>query len=410
MSDQFDDNLLDKPTDQEAPQSNQVETEEISKLAQLWERVRQLGIAGPVVRYGTHILTLGVIVIVVIVLGNLFINDTKPDAAQTPVESQDSGNTSAERGSSPETISDGIILPEYSQPNSIYYAGIPRKAEPKTIIPSRPRVDVTTYVVQDYDNLNIIAEIYGLKIENMVWVNLDTIENPSAIYPGQELNILPIDGVYFRYSVGETIGMIAKEHDVTVESILAYPGNNLDPYEINPEDPGIPDGTMLIIPGGKGPKIDLGPQQITRDNPASAAYYGEGNCGEIYEGPVGTGNFFWPTPATYLSGFNFNPNIHPAIDIGGAEGNAIFATDSGVVVYAGWSKYGYGIMVVIDHGNGWQSAYAHLSGYGVYCGQGVDRGALIASLGNTGNSSGAHLHFELSYFGNKINPYDYVGP
>ena len=111
-----------------------------------------------------------------------------------------------------------------------------------------------------------------------------------------------------------------------------------DPYETDPDDPGIPDGKMLIIPGGKRALVDWGPPAISRDNPASAAYYGPGHCGEIYEGPVGDGVFAWPTPATYLSGFPYDPNIHPAIDIGGAEGNAVFATDSGVVVYVGWSN------------------------------------------------------------------------
>jgi len=96
------------------------------------------------------------------------------------------------------------------------------------------------------------------------------------------------------------------------------------------------------------------------------------------------------------------------VDIGGAEGNPIYATDSGVVVFAGWSSYGYGYMIVLDHGNGWQSAYAHLSAVGVGCGQSVYQGGQIGGLGNTGNSSGPHLHFELSINGAKVNPLDYA--
>jgi murein DD-endopeptidase MepM/ murein hydrolase activator NlpD len=79
-----------------------------------------------------------------------------------------------------------------------------------------------------------------------------------------------------------------------------------------------------------------------------------------------------------------------------------------VVVYAGWSNYGYGNLLVIDHGNGWQTAYAHLSSIGVACGQSVTRGIVVAGLGSTGNSSGPHLHFEMSYYGVKVNPMDYA--
>ena len=92
----------------------------------------------------------------------------------------------------------------------------------------------------------------------------------------------------------------------------------------------------------------------------------------------------------------------------GEPNTELSAIDSGVVVYAGWSDYGYGYLIVIDHGNGWQSAYAHLSGVGVSCGQSVYQGSLIGALGNTGNSSGAHLHFEMIYNGAKVNPLNMV--
>jgi murein DD-endopeptidase MepM/ murein hydrolase activator NlpD len=82
-----------------------------------------------------------------------------------------------------------------------------------------------------------------------------------------------------------------------------------------------------------------------------ARYYGPGSCGVIYEGAIGTGSFVWPTTEHFLSGYTFSA-IHPAIDIGGQISNAVYAADSGVVVYAGWSNYGYGNLIVIDHGNG----------------------------------------------------------
>jgi murein DD-endopeptidase MepM/ murein hydrolase activator NlpD len=128
------------------------------------------------------------------------------------------------------------------------------------------------------------------------------------------------------------------------------------------------------------------------------------------DGPVGTGTYVWPTTARYISGYNYSPESnHPAIDIGGQEGNAIYAVDNGVVVYAGWNDYGYGNMIVIDHGYGWQSLYAHLSALNVACGSYVYQGNVIGYMGTTGNSSGPHLHFELlSETYGKVNPLNFL--
>ena len=79
-----------------------------------------------------------------------------------------------------------------------------------------------------------------------------------------------------------------------------------------------------------------------------------------------------------------------------------------VVVYAGWNNWGYGNMVVINHGNGWQTLYAHLSAIYVSCGQSVWQTNIIGAIGTTGNSSGPHLHFEMMYNGAKVNPHNYL--
>ena len=100
---------------------------------------------------------------------------------------------------------------------------------------------------------------------------------------------------------------------------------------------------------------------------------------------------------------------HRGIDLAGNEGEGVYATDAGVVVYSGWNNYGYGNMIMIDHGNGWQSLYAHLSGIYRGCGVSVGQGEGIGAIGSTGRSSGAHLHFELMA-GTKVNPWDYLPP
>lgn len=284
-----------------------------------------------------------------------------------------------------------------------------RKNNPVTVIPSRPRSQVITYTVQTGDTLFIIANNYNLKPETILWGNFDVLEdNPHLLKPKQVLNILPVNGVYYKWKEGDTLAGVAGQFHVDVSSIVNFSGNSIDLTKINEPGAGIEPGTWIIIPDGTRPIKDWGPPAITRQNAASARYYGAGACGAIYEGAIGSGTFVWPTSDHTISGYTYDSGVHPAIDIGGAEGNPIYATDTGVVVYAGWSDYGYGYLIVIDHGTGWQSAYAHLSAVAVRCGQSVYQGGYIGALGNTGNSSGPHLHFELVINGVKVNPLDYV--
>jgi murein DD-endopeptidase MepM/ murein hydrolase activator NlpD len=312
------------------------------------------------------------------------------------------------RAENPDAVAQQALSPLNHQSNSLL-EGITRQIELDTSIPKRPQVDVITYTVETGDSLFSIADEFGIKAETILWGNFDTLQdNPHLITPGQVLNILPTDGTYYQYHEGEDLNAIAAQFGVDAQDIIDYPGNRIDLAAISTGDPGIEDGTWLIIDGGQRALVDWSPPTITRSNPASARYYGAGYCGTIYTGAVGNGTFVWPTTERFISGYNYSPPVHSAVDIGGSLGNAIFATDSGVVVYAGWSDYGYGNLIVIDHGNGWQSAYAHLSGIGVGCGQSVYQGYLIGALGSTGNSSGPHLHFELVLNGAKLNPLDFA--
>jgi len=289
-----------------------------------------------------------------------------------------------------------------------FTSGILRKTNLKTIIPSRPRSEVITYTVQSGDTLFSIAYNFSLKPETVLWGNFDVLnDNPHLLKPKQVLNILPVDGTYYQWQEGDSLDGVASFFQVQPPSIVNFSGNFIDLTQVSEGDAGILPDQWVIIPDGKRAIKDWGPPAITRQNPASARYYGEGACGNVYEGAYGTGTFVWPTTDHGVSGYGYS-SVHPAIDIAGQEGNPIYATDSGVVVYAGWSDYGYGLLIVVDHGNGWQSAYAHLSAVAVTCGQSVYQSGYIGALGNTGNSSGAHLHFELLINGAKVNPLDYV--
>jgi murein DD-endopeptidase MepM/ murein hydrolase activator NlpD len=302
-----------------------------------------------------------------------------------------------------------VELSPLSTPQAFSSDGIARKTNVRTIIPSRPRVNVITYTVQTGDTLFSIAYNFNLKPETLLWGNFEVLnDNPQLLKPKQVLNILPVNGTYYKWKEGDSLSKVATFFGVDPQTILNFPGNNIDLTKVSADGTGLETGTWLIIPGGKRAIKDWGPPAITRQNPASARYYGSGACGSVYEGAMGTGTFIWPTTDHSISGYSYDPGVHPGIDIGGAEGNPIYATDSGVIVYAGWSDYGYGYLIVIDHGNGWQSAYGHLSAVAVTCGQSVYQGGYIGAMGSTGNSSGPHLHFELVINGVKVNPLDYV--
>lgn len=292
---------------------------------------------------------------------------------------------------------------------SVDNSGIGRNAEPLTTIPDRPSENIITYTVQTGDTLFTIAEAFNIKPETLLGGNYETLQdNPHFLKPGQVLTVLPVNGTYYQWTEGDTIEKVAAYFKTTPEDIVSFSGNNIDLTKLNEENSGIAPGTWIIVKNGRRAIKDWGPPAITRSNPASARYYGAGSCGSVYEGAVGTGSFVWPTTDHTISGNQYNPDVHPAIDIGGQIGNPVYAADTGVVVYAGWSDFGYGYLLVIDHGNGWQSAYAHLNSVGASCGQSVIRGGLVATLGSTGNSTGPHLHFELVYNGVKVNPLEYV--
>ncbi len=288
--------------------------------------------------------------------------------------------------------------------------GIPRLAQVHTTIPSRPREDVEKYTVLDGDTIFGIAEKFGLQPETILWANYYVLlDDPHALKAGQVLNILPVDGTYHQWQAGEGLNGIATYYGVKTDDIINYPGNKLDAATIGDlAHPNIAPGTWLVIPGGRRQFISWSaPLGVTRQNPASARVLGPGACDPVSGGAVGYGTFIWPSSKHYLSGYDYSPSTnHYAIDIAGNLGEAVWATDAGVIVYAGWNNYGYGNMIMIDHGNNFQSLYAHLSAINVTCGQSVGQGDVIGAIGSTGHSSGPHLHFEIRSLSSFVNPHD----
>ncbi len=124
--------------------------------------------------------------------------------------------------------------------------------------------------------------------------------------------------------------------------------------------------------------------------------------------PSGSGALGWPVSGPVTSGFGSRwGRMHEGIDIGVGEGTPVRAAAAGTVIYAGWMS-GYGNLVVVDHGNGLSTAYAHNSSLAVSVGQSVAAGELVSYSGNTGNSTGPHVHFEVRVNGSAVDPLGYL--
>ncbi len=122
-----------------------------------------------------------------------------------------------------------------------------------------------------------------------------------------------------------------------------------------------------------------------------------------------TGYFLWPNRGQISSGFGIRArDNHKGIDISSPLGSDIYASDGGTVTFAGWNDGGYGYLVIIDHGNGYVTYYAHCSEVLVNAGDKVSQGDVIALIGSTGISTGPHLHFEVRLNGTPINPLNYL--
>jgi len=365
-------------------------------VARIWEGLVRLGLGEATLRVGTSVLTISLFLIVIWIMGNFYLKAK----ANGPAEAPGSASQLSQAAVSPTSTSAAVaVLPSFAIPTSISFdSGITRLALLHTTLPTRPRFEVTTYTVVTGDTVYGIAEKFNLKPETILWGNIYALaEGPDKIQPGLVLNILPVDGAYHKWSAGEGLNGVAKFYGVTPQDIIDWPGNHLTLESVgNFANPNIQPGTMLIIPGGTAEFSDWNAPLIPRSNPAVAYVLGPGSCGKIMTGAIGTGTFVWPSTLHYLSGYHFDPSInHYGIDEAGHLGSPIYATDGGVVVYAGVNNFGYGNMIVIDHGTGWQSLYGHLSQINVSCGQSVSQGETIGLMGSTGNSTGPHLHFEL---------------
>ncbi len=272
--------------------------------------------------------------------------------------------------------------------SSVLSAATAAEIETTTLISNKPRAEIVEYLVQPGDTVSTIAEKFGISTDTIRWENnLATIE---SIKPGQTLRILPVTGVAHKVSHGETIYSIAKRYDVGPQGVVDWPYNSF----ANDETFALAVGQVLMVPDGVMPKAQpWQPREYLVEVPQAGAV-------------TGTGQFVWPTAGNISQGFRW---YHQGIDISNRSAPGIVAADGGTVVTAGWpSPWAYGNRVLIDHGNGFATLYAHLSRIYVSVGQKVGQGAVIGQMGSTGRSTGTHLHFEIRKGGVAVNPLNYL--
>ncbi|MBI4435760.1 M23 family metallopeptidase [Candidatus Uhrbacteria bacterium] len=250
------------------------------------------------------------------------------------------------------------------------------------------RTSIETYVVQEGDTLGRIAESYGLSLSTILWSN--GLSYTSTIRPGQELSILPVDGVLYTVRSGDTLSRIARNYSVDLETVMAQNGlESANRLAI---------GDKLLLPGGEPPS----PVSTSRSSASITTLF---TAPSVSAPSTAVDGWIWPTDwhtITQYYGWR-----HTGVDIDGDYTTSSYAARDGVVIYSGW-RSGYGLTVEVDHGDGYVTRYAHHSKNYVAVGDVVSTGQVLAQTGTTGRSTGTHLHFEVIRNGKFQNPLDYV--
>ncbi len=243
------------------------------------------------------------------------------------------------------------------------------------------RTGIEYYVVQKGDVSGSIAQEFGISLETLLWAN--NLSSRSLIRPGDRLTILPTSGVAHTVKKGDTLAGIVSKYKANADKIIEFNRLSGDALSV---------GQVIVVPDGK----------IIYVPPPAPTYASGYTASRSYES---SGALLWPVPARRIT--QYFSWRHPGLDIGLPTGSEVVAAEAGMVIYAGWGT-GYGWEVLIDHGNGIKTRYAHNSRLFVRKGDEVLRGQHIASSGNTGWSTGPHVHFEV-YDGNvRRNPLLYI--
>ncbi|MFH1252957.1 MAG: M23 family metallopeptidase [Candidatus Uhrbacteria bacterium] len=332
---------------------------------------------------------------------SLFISIVSPDESNSLEEVL---ATEAALNLSASTYSDSFVVSSetfeeesYSEENEMPIAAIfggstlvaPTITKPQASVAKRTETE--NYIVQEGDVLGSIAEKFSLKLNTLLWANNLTYR--STIKPGQELVILPADGITYKIKNGDTISSIIKKYGSSEDKILAF--NNL----ASASDLKI--GETLVLPDAEPLKTAT----VQYAAPVTKIFTGGSSAPA-----AATGSWVWPTDGCYITVY-FNQwylyGLHKGLDVDGDYSSNIYATRGGTVTRSGWFD-GYGNSIDINHGDGYVTRYGHASKLFVSAGDTVSAGEVIAKVGTTGKSTGTHLHFEVMNDGTKVNPLNFI--
>jgi len=249
-----------------------------------------------------------------------------------------------------------------------------------------------TYNVNKGDTLYAIGLRYGVSYRDLALLN--NIANPNKLTPGMQLKI-PLAVKEYTSKGGEMVYQLCQKHRMSLQLFFKLnPKVNL----LNPLDAG---QKVFIVKKEKVPVPKPTPKELKIKNKHKVVVVSKRD-----KVSVGSFQFQWPVSGMITSNFGWrNGRMHKGLDIWSSKKSkqAIDASLSGKVIKAGYHS-GYGNMVLIDHGRGWVTLYAHLSRISVSTGQYVESGQKLGNMGQTGNATGYHLHFEVHKNGDVINP------
>ena len=264
-----------------------------------------------------------------------------------------------------------------------------------------------TYTVKKGDSYYSIADEYGLSVDALMKLN-----------PGYDPKILRVGDVLTISNAVPYLTVVDVERQSGVQDI---------PYEVEyQDDSSLYVGDTRVLSAGVYGKADvtanvtyINGEETNREVVASVTLsepVAELQARGTMERPtwLPTGSFRWPCSGRISSRFGYrNTGIagastyHKGIDIGNSYGTPILAADGGTVTYAGWMS-GYGYLIIIDHGNGYETYYGHNSSLVASVGEKVYKGQQVARMGSTGISSGNHCHFGVKKNGTFVNPLNYL--
>lgn len=245
-----------------------------------------------------------------------------------------------------------------------------------------------SYAIEPGDTASSIAKRFGLEEATVLFNNFD-VYDPNLLNVGQTLTLPAVDGLVYTVQPGDSLDFLVENFQASLEATLAYPANGIS----SPDQ--ILAGQQLLLVHGSASVASGG---------AVTTGVGSSEGAAVWSVP----DFLWPLGYDKISDFFGTPRAnavgyHTGVDFVAPIGTIVGSTAAGQVTVATWDP-SYGNWIEIDHGGGYRSRYAHLDAIWVREGEWVQANAFIGTVGNTGNSSGAHLHFEIIIDGQAVNP------